>query len=53
MQIFLEIQNIHAPIKTKVLRAKHFPYMAKGIRKAIMKKSELKSKYVKWKLKIL
>ena len=46
-QIFLEILNIHAPIKKKLLRANHVPYMTKALRKAIMKRSELESKYVK------
>ena len=46
-QIFLEILNIHAPIKKKQLRANHVPYMTKALRKAIMKRSELESKYVK------
>ena len=46
-QIFLEIQNIHAPIKKKLLRANHVPYMTKALRKAILKRSELESKYVK------
>ena len=40
-QIFLEILNIHAPIKKKLLRANHVPYMTKALRKAIMKRSEL------------
>ena len=35
VQIFLEILNIHAPIKNKLLRAKHVPYMTKPFRKAI------------------
>ena len=39
--------NIHAPIKKKLLRANHVPYMTKALRKAIMKRSELESKYVK------
>ena len=42
-QIFLEILNIHAPIKKKLLRANH-------VRKAIMKRSELESKYVRNKI---
>ena len=46
-QIFLEIVNINAPIKKKLLRANHVPYMTKALRKAIMKRSELESKYVK------
>ena len=28
-QIFLEVLNAHAPIKRKLLRANHVPYMAK------------------------
>ena len=46
-QIFLEILNIHAPIKKKLLRANHVSYMTKALRKTIMKRSELESKYVK------
>ena len=46
-QIFLEILHIHAPIKNKLLRANHVSYMTKALRKVIMKRSELKSKYVK------
>ena len=44
---FLEILNIHAPIKKKLLRANHIPYMTKTVRKAITKRSELERKYVK------
>ena len=46
-QIFLEVLNAHVPIKRKLLRANHVPYMAKALRKAIMKTSELEGKYVK------
>ena len=46
-QIFLEVLNAHAPIKRKLLRANHVPYMTKTLRKAIMKTSELEGKYVK------
>ena len=46
-QIFLEVLNTHAPITKKLLRANHVPYMTKALRKAIMKRSELESKYVK------
>ena len=45
-QILLEVLHTHAPIK-KLLRANHVPYMTKALRKAIMKRSELESKYVK------
>ena len=37
---------MHAPIKSKLLRANHVPYMTKTLRKAIMKKSELEKIYV-------
>ena len=46
-QILLEVLHTHAPIKKKLLRANHVPYMTKALRKAIMKRSELESKYVK------
>ena len=49
-QIFLEIMNIHTPIKKKLLRANHVPYMTKALRKAVMKRSELKSKYLENKI---
>ena len=52
-QIFLEVLNTHAPIKRELLRANHVPYMTKVLRKAIMKRSELESKYVKRQMKIL
>ena len=45
--IFLEILNKHAPLKRKFVRANHAPYMTKPLRKAIMKRSELQSKYHK------
>ena len=48
--IFLEVLDEHAPVKKKYLRANHAPYMTKTLRKAIMKRSELKSKYYKNKL---
>ena len=46
-QIFLEVVNTHAPIKRKLLKANHAPYMRKALRKALMKRSKLESKYVK------
>ena len=45
--IFLEILNRHAPIKSKILRANQAPYMTKTLRQAIMKHAELKSNYFK------
>ena len=44
---FLEVLNKHAPIKTKVVRANDKPFMTKALRKAIMRRSALKNKYIK------
>ena len=43
--IFLEILNKHAPLKKKIFRANHKPYMTKTLRKAIMRRSALENKY--------
>ena len=45
--VFLTILNKHAPLKKKVLRSNQAPYMTKALRKAIMRRSELESKYFK------
>ena len=45
--IFLEVLENHAPKKTKYIRANQVPYMTKALRKAIMKRSELQSKFFK------
>ena len=44
---FLRILEKHAPMKQKVLRANDKPYMTKVLRKAIMRRSTLKNKYLK------
>ena len=44
---FLRVLEEHAPMKKKVLRANDKPYMTKTLRKAIMRRSTLKSKYLK------
>ena len=44
---FLRVLEEHAPMKKKVLRANDKPYMTKALRKAIMRRSTLKSKYLK------
>ena len=46
-KIFLEIVNIYAPLKKKILRANHVPYVTKALRKVMMRRSDLESKYVK------
>ena len=44
---FLGVLNKHAPLKKKVLRANHGPYVTRALRKAIMKKSYLEKLYFK------
>ena len=44
---FLRVLEKHAPMKKKVLRANDKPYMTKTLRKAIMRRSSLKNKYLK------
>ena len=46
-EIFLNVLNKHAPLKKKFLRANHPPYMTKALRKAIMRRSQLQTKYFK------
>ena len=43
----LSILNKHAPLKKKVVRANHVPYMTKALRKAILKRSALENKYLR------
>ena len=45
--VFLSVLNKHAPLKKKFLRGNPAPYMTKQLRKAIMRRSELESKYLK------
>ena len=45
--IFLTVLNKYAPCKKKVVRANNKPYMTKTLRKAIMRRSALESKYYK------
>ena len=45
--IFLSTLNLHAPFKKKIIRANHAPYMTKSLRKAIMRRSQLLTKYYK------
>ena len=46
-EVFLVTLNKHAPVKQKPIRGNHAPYMTKGLRKAIMRRSELEAKYHK------
>ena len=44
---FLGVLNKHAPLKKKILRANHGPYVTKALRKAIMKRPYLEKLYFK------
>ena len=44
-----EVLNKHAPLRKKFLRANHTPYITKTLRKAIMRRSQIETKYLKTK----
>ena len=45
--MFLSVLNKHVPITKKFARGNQAPYMTKHLRKAIMRRCELESKYFK------
>ena len=47
-EIFSDILNKHAPIKSKQVRGNQAPFMNKSLSKAIMEKSRIRNKYLKW-----
>ena len=46
-RMFLSTLNLHAPLKKKTIRGNHAPYFNRNIRKAIMKRNELHTKFNK------
>ena len=44
---FMKTLSRHAPMNKKFVRANEVPYMTKALRKSILKRSELESKYLK------
>ena len=46
-EIFINVLNKHAPLKKKFLRANHAPYMTRTLRKTIMRRYQLQTKYFK------
>ena len=46
-EMFLQMLNQHAPLKSKILRGNHASYISKPLRKAIMKRSYLENLYFK------
>ena len=45
--IFLQVLEKYAPRKRKIIRGNECPFMNKTLKKAIMKRSRLKNKYLK------
>ena len=45
--VFLSMLNKHAPLKKKFVRGNQAPYMTMQLQKALMRRSELESKYLK------
>ena len=45
--VYLNVLNKYDPIKTRVIRGNQAPYITKAYRKAVMRRSELKTKYFK------
>ena len=43
--MFLSTLNLHAPFKKKTIRGNHAPYMNRQLRKAMMKRNELQTRY--------
>ena len=46
---FTEVLNKRAPLRKKFFRANHAPYITKTLRKAIKRRSQLETKYLKTK----
>ena len=47
---FIEVLEKHAPLKRKLIRYNHSEYVSKSLRKAIMKRSELETRFHKTRL---
>ena len=45
--VFTYVLDKHQPLETKTIRGNHAPFMTKNLRKAIMNRSRLRSKYLK------
>ena len=45
--VYLNVLNKHTPIKSKVITGNQVPYITKAYRNTVIKRSELKIKYLK------
>ena len=43
--LFLEVLDLHTPLKKKIIRANEVPYMTKAPRKALATRSRLENRY--------
>ena len=46
-RMFLSTLNLHAPLKKKTIRGNHAPYMNRNVRKAMMRRNQLHTKWTK------
>ena len=47
-ETFRRVLDKHAPLKTKRVRGNQSPFITKELSKAVMNKSKIRSKYIKW-----
>ena len=45
--VFIELLNLHAPMKEKYMGANNSPFMNKSLHKAVMTRSRLRNKFLK------
>ena len=46
--VFREVVDRHAPLKQKMIHGNNAPFMIKQLNKAIINRSRIKSRYLKW-----
>ena len=46
--VFRGVADRHAPLKQKMVRGNNYPFMTKQLNKAVMDRSSIKSRYLKW-----
>ena len=46
--VFRPVLDKHAPLKGKMIRGNQRPFMTKQLKKAIMNRSKLRNRYIKW-----
>ena len=46
--VFRDVVDRHAPLKQKMVRGNNAPFMTKQLNKAIMDRSRIKNRYLKW-----